>query len=47
MQFISGDKTARSNTIQILYDFGSQSLEPPAKKGEKIVPMMPAINKSF
>ena len=47
MQFISNDKTVRNNTLQDLKDFNQQSLTTQAKKGEKLVSMMPAINKAF
>ena len=47
MQIISSDKTVRSNTIQVLKEFNSQSLTTQAKKGEQLVSMMPAIKKAF
>ena len=47
MQIISNDKTLRNDTIQNLKDFNQQSLTTQAKKGEKLVHMMPAINKTF
>ena len=55
MQFISNDKTVKSNTGKILKlrrlkkvkDFNSQSLATQAKKGEHLVAMMPAIKKTF
>ena len=37
----------KSNTIQDLKEFNSQSLATQAKKGEQIFPLMPAIKKSF
>ena len=47
MQIISNDKTVRKGTIQDLKDFNQQSLKTQAKKGEQLVSMMPAIEKSF
>ena len=47
MQIISYDKTVRSDTIQDLKEFNSQSLSTQAKKGEQLVSMMPAIKKVF
>ena len=47
MQIISFDKTVRSNTVQELKNFNSQSLAIQAKKGEQLVSMMPAFKKSF
>ena len=47
MQFISNDKTARSDTVQVLKEFNSQSLSTRVKKGEQLVSMMPAIKKNF
>ena len=47
MQIISTGHTVRSNAIQGLKEFNSQSLSIPAKKGEKLVSMMPAIEKVF
>ena len=47
MQTISNDQTVRSNTVQDLKEFNSQSLVTQAKKGEQLVPMMPAIKKAF
>ena len=35
MQIISDDKTVRSNTVQDLKEFNSQSSATPAKKKEK------------
>ena len=37
MQFISNEKTVRSDTVQDLKEFNSQSLSTRAKKGEKLV----------
>ena len=47
MQIICNDKTVRNHTIQDLKDFNQQSLTTQAKKGEQLVPMMPAIKKAF
>ena len=47
MQIISIDKTVRSDTIQDLKEFNSQSLTTQARKGEQLVSMMPAIEKAF
>ena len=47
MQFISNDKTLRSNTVQELREFNSQSLAPQAVKGEQLVSLMPAIEKAL
>ena len=47
MEIISIDQTIRSETVQDLKDFNSQSLSTQAKKGEQLVSMMPAINKAF
>ena len=47
MQFISNDKTVRSDIIQDLKGFNQQSLTTQAKKGEQLVSMMPAIKKAF
>ena len=47
MQIISNDKTVRSDNIQDLEEFNSQSLTTQAKKGEQLVSMMPAIKKAF
>ena len=44
-QVISNDKTVRSITVQDLKDCNTQSLGTQAKKGEQLVPMMPAIKK--
>ena len=46
-QIISNDQTVRSNTVQDLKDSNSQSLATKAKKGKKLVSMMPANKKSF
>ena len=45
MEIFSNDRTIRSETIQDLKDFNSQSLSTQAKKGVQIVSMMPAIKK--
>ena len=47
MQIIPYGQTVRSNTVQDLKDFNSQSPATQAKEREKIVSMMPAIKKSF
>ena len=47
LQNISNDQRARSQTVQGLKDFNSQSLSTQAKKGEQIVSMMRAIKKVF
>ena len=47
MQIIANDKTVRSDTIEDLEEFNSQSLSTRAKKGEQLVSMMPAIKKVF
>ena len=47
MQFISNDKTVRSNTIQYIKVFNSQLSATQTKGGEQIVSMMPAIKRTF
>ena len=47
MQIISNDTTVKSNTVQFLKDFNSQSLATQARKGEQLVSMMPAVQKAF
>ena len=47
MQIISKDQTVRSDRVQHLKNFISQSLATKAKKGEQLVSMMPAIEKAF
>ena len=47
IQIISTDKFVRSDTKEDLQKFNSQSLTTQAKKGEKLVSMMPAIRKTF
>ena len=47
MQNISNDKTVRSNTVQELKDFNSQSFPTQAKEGEQTIFLMPAIKKLF
>ena len=47
MQIISNDKTLRSDTVQDLKDFNSQSVATQAKKGEQLVCMMTASKKAF
>ena len=43
--FISNDQTVRSNTVQDLKEFNSQSLATQARKREQLVSMMPAVKK--
>ena len=47
MEIIATDKTVRNDFIEDLEEFNSQSLSTQAKKGEKLVSMMPANKKSF
>ena len=47
MQIISNDKIVRSNTVDDLKEFNSQSLPTQTKKGEQKVSMVPAIKKAF
>ena len=47
MEVISNDKTVRSNTVEDLKEFNSQSLATQAKQGEQLIFLMPAIKKSF
>ena len=47
MQVISIDKRVRSNTVQGLKEFNSQTLSTQAKKGEQLVCFIPAIRNSF
>ena len=47
MQILSDDKTVKSDTIQDLKSFKSQSLSTRTKKGEQLVSMMPVIRKAF
>ena len=47
MQSISNDKTIRSDTVQDLKQINLQCLTTQAKKGEKLVSMMPAIDRAF
>ena len=47
VQIISEDKTVRSNTVHDSKEFNSQSLSTQAKKGEKVVSMMPGNKKNF
>ena len=47
IQIIANDKTVRSDTVQDLKEFNSQSLATQASKGEQLVSMMPAIKKAF
>ena len=43
MQNISNDKKTRNDTIQDLNEFNQQSLTTQAKKGGRLVSIMPAI----
>ena len=45
VQIISNDKSVRSNSLQDLKDFNSQSLATQAKRGEQPLSMMPATEK--
>ena len=47
MHIVSNDKTVRSDTVQDLKSFNSQSLSTQAKKREQLVLMTPAFNKAF
>ena len=47
MQIISIDKNVRSNTVQDLKEFNSQSLSTQVKKGEQLVSMKPPTKKCF
>ena len=47
LRIISDDQTVRSNTVQDIKDFNSQSLSTQAKKGEQLVSMVHAIKKAF
>ena len=47
MQKISTEKTVRTDTIDDLKEFNSQSSTTQAGKGEQLVSMMPAIKKVF
>ena len=47
IQIIANDKTVRSDTVQDLKEFNSQSLATQAKKGEQLVSIMPAFKKAF
>ena len=47
MQNVSNDATVRSNTVQNLKGFKSQSLATQSKKGEQLVSLMAAIKKAF
>ena len=47
MQIISFDQSVKSNTVQVLKEFNSLSLVTQAKRGEKLVYLMPAIKKAF
>ena len=45
MQIVSIHKAVKSDTVQDLKEFNSQSSATQAKKGEQLVSMMPAIEK--
>ena len=47
MQIYSNDKTVRNDTTQHLKVFSNQSLTTQAKKGQRLVSMVPAIKKAF
>ena len=47
MQFISNDKTVKSDRVQGIKDFYSQLLLTQAKRGEQLVSMMSGIEKTF
>ena len=47
IQIIANGKTVRSDTVQDLKEFNSQSLATQAKEGEQLVSMIPAIKKAF
>ena len=47
LQIFSNDQKVRSNTVEDLKEFNSQTLSTQGKKGEQLVSMMPAIKKAF
>ena len=47
MQKKSNGKIVRSNTVDVLKEFNSQSLITQAKKGEQLVSMVVAIKNAF
>ena len=47
IQSISNDQTVRSDTVQGLKYFNSQSSAKQAKKEDQLVSLMPAITKAF
>ena len=47
LQIFCIDQTVRSNTVQDLKHFNSQSTATQTKKGEQLVSMMPAFKKNF
>ena len=47
IQITANDKTVRSDTVQDLKEFNSQSLATQAKKGEHLVSMIPAFMTAF
>ena len=44
---IANDKTVRSDIVQDIKEFSSQSLATQVKKGEQLVSMVPSIKKAF
>ena len=46
LHFFSSDKTVRSDRVQDLKDFNTQSLATQAEEGEQLVSMMPAIRRT-
>ena len=47
IQRLAIDKIVRSDTVEYLKEFNSQSLAIQAKKSEQLVSMLPAIKKAF
>ena len=47
IQKIANDKTVRSDKVQDIKDFNSQSLSTQVKKGEQLLFLMPAVKKAF
>ena len=47
MQTFSNDQTVRSNTLEDIKEFNSQSFATQVRKREQFVSMMPAIKKAF
>ena len=46
IQIVANDKTVRNNTVNDLEEFNNQSLATQVKKGEQLLSMMPAIEKT-